>query len=1272
MLSVCLLGATAKAQVVTYTFSQSNVPYIGLPASANLPASPPGSKYHIALPFTFSLDTMSADSIWIHLNGFAALRKKMPYSYSDGRGVLYDTAEFYGVMAPFNRSSGDLSGTVRTTTQGTAPNRTFVIEWFNMAAYKSPGFYYTTFQLRLHETTNIIDFAYGTVTIPTNISYDFIRVGLRGYSNSKLIGDVTQRFTFTDWSATVASVPAANDFGCEVSGNPIVKPDSSLCYTWTPPVACANGGLSVSVPDSLYTCMNSATSITATISPVSGGLSYQWQQSADNISWADVPGLFYTTYPTPAIIAPVYYRLKLVCTSSADSFFSNVCKVQPYPGLPTPYYENFDSLATDGLIPQCMIPDGWESFTDPQTAHSGPMFLYLDANGPRPTLITQGIQLSAGINYRMSYWYLGQNPYPVNDTLKATIGRFPSKDSLSLITPGSFVIDTDNTEKFRRADYYFTVPTSGSYYFGIGLHTSNSSPFGYGIDDITVMEVPQKDVLVDTIVSPYPFEPLCLTSQSLVTVRVKNAGQQAVTNIPVYYRRNSTTYGPDTIASLNPGQSVNHTFSQTTNLSGNNTTYTVKAWTKLTGDTYKANDTVWSTVLHTDPVFPVPYTMDWSSSTYGTLYGTDWTEDTEEYSTIGQVYSGGTRNLYSSAIGYNFYGDSFFAKLQAPPVGPVDDHAFITFDYRMVNYAGNTPATLSVGDTIFVVASDDCGATFDTLYQLHGGNQVTDEQFHTISPLYIGMFAGSKVTIELWMKHASTSSVTAFFDMDNFKVDIMPLTEIKVNSMPETGGYACVGSTIPVKVALENAAGLPAIGFQIMADVNGQPGVISYTYTGNLPFGKKDTVTIGNVTIGNAGIQELTAYTVIPGDENMLNDTAFKTIQIPATPAAPQIAADTVCSGTMTNLGYVLPDSLTHFWYSSPTATTPYYKENIYTTPVLSSPATYYAETVTVQDGKAGKLDFTSSSSGFLSTGYGLILNAETDLTIDSMSIYPYGTGSVTVKILSCASCSNPTIMGTFTYNFNSIYWVKQKVAVGAFLPQGQGYFMKIESINGLSDLRRDFPFSGYPVVQNSPLTVASGYGNNMAQYDGYYYFYDMVVKGFGCHSTRVAIPVNVAPAAQPSFTALLAGSDLTVSNTSAGGGSYLWDFSDGATSADMQPAPHTYLQDGTYTVTLTQANSCDTVQTQQTITVSTNGIAEVEANGFTVYPNPAKDYIIIESPTNMSGTTFKIANTLGFIIQEGTLQQRQTKLNLPNLAAGVYHLHIASKEGRTFKIIVR
>jgi hypothetical protein len=126
-----------------------------------------------------------------------------------------------------------VTGDLRFTTIGTAPNRTLVVQWTNYDDYPSfSGLDVYNFQIRLSETTNEINVVYGT-TSSTQIAGLF-EVGLRGNTNADFNNRQVSNGIQT-WATSIAGL--ANSSTCEM--NATLVPASGQTYTWSPPPAPA-------------------------------------------------------------------------------------------------------------------------------------------------------------------------------------------------------------------------------------------------------------------------------------------------------------------------------------------------------------------------------------------------------------------------------------------------------------------------------------------------------------------------------------------------------------------------------------------------------------------------------------------------------------------------------------------------------------------------------------------------------------------------------------------------------------------------------------------------------------------------------------------------------------------------------------------------------------------------------------------------------------------------------------------------------------------------
>ncbi|MFO8087623.1 MAG: PKD domain-containing protein [Bacteroidales bacterium] len=137
---------------------------------------------------------------------------------------------------------------------------------------------------------------------------------------------------------------------------------------------------------------------------------------------------------------------------------------------------------------------------------------------------------------------------------------------------------------------------------------------------------------------------------------------------------------------------------------------------------------------------------------------------------------------------------------------------------------------------------------------------------------------------------------------------------------------------------------------------------------------------------------------------------------------------------------------------------------------------------------------------------------------------------------------------------------------------------------------------------------------------------------------------------------------------------SYYWDFGDGETSANENPS-HTYDVDGNYTVTLISSYCSVRDTSQQTVNISTTGIAENRfQENFELMPNPVKDVLTIKSDRAVGDVTVEILNLHGQkVLTEITDSNHPRKFNVENLPAGLYLISIENqKSGQKakFKIL--
>lgn len=190
---------------------------------------------------------------------------------------------------------------------GTAPNRIFTFEWRDWEWDYSAAASVISFQAKLYETTNVIDFVYRSESGAV-VSAD---------ASIGIAGATTGAGNFLSLNNTSTSPIASSTLETNTLNT---KPATGQVYRFTPPVpppACSgtpNGGTAIS--NSAYVCTSAAfkLSVTGAITGVTG-LTYQWQSSPNAVVWTNIGGATAQTYST-SIITNTYYRRATICAGN--------------------------------------------------------------------------------------------------------------------------------------------------------------------------------------------------------------------------------------------------------------------------------------------------------------------------------------------------------------------------------------------------------------------------------------------------------------------------------------------------------------------------------------------------------------------------------------------------------------------------------------------------------------------------------------------------------------------------------------------------------------------------------------------------------------------------------------------------------------------------------------------------------------------------------------------------------------------------------------------
>lgn len=331
-----------------YTFSQSNSTYTAISGGTVLgtstttddqrfldPSVPLGgaSFTGVGLPigFNFNYNGYVYNRFGVNANGWISLGSSLltpsvdmntTSSYTPLSSVSTTVSSILvSRICGFTRDLMTQSGgEIRYQLIGASPNQVMVIQWTNYSKYLAVGDSFN-FQIKLHETSNVVDIVYGTMT--NNTTATLADCGLRSNPNSAAT-NFSSRTTATDWSATSASTAASD----KVLLSNTIFPSSGLVYTWSPPPTCTgtpSPGNTIS--STALACSGIGFDITLQNTTSGSGVTYQWQSSLDGSTYTNASGFSTDVYYTAIQTVPTYYKCLVTCSGSGVTTSSTAIMV---------------------------------------------------------------------------------------------------------------------------------------------------------------------------------------------------------------------------------------------------------------------------------------------------------------------------------------------------------------------------------------------------------------------------------------------------------------------------------------------------------------------------------------------------------------------------------------------------------------------------------------------------------------------------------------------------------------------------------------------------------------------------------------------------------------------------------------------------------------------------------------------------------------------------------------------------------------------------------
>ena len=602
----------------------------------------------IPIGFNFAFNGNIFDVFAVDANGWISLGQSSQTPSVNLRSSSYTApisatsgapAALQNRISAFGRNIAAQTGSeLSYTVVGSAPNRTLVIQWIDYRRAATATGDSINFQIMLNETTNIVQFIYGTVTYNSTTA-STAQVGLRGQANT----DYNNRKSTTSWAATTAGT--ANNSTISISKT--IFPATGLIFAYTPPTYAqydaalsainspatttplGSNNVSVTVknygtdslksatinwsingnPQTPYSFNNVGLPQFSSNGPITlGSFNFSPSGSYTLKTWISSPngqtdGNNLNDTLTRVIYAQAYATLPFMETF--DNTWINKTDTLDVPStywMNTPAYGNNSWRRNDDTISSPWTSGLSGAYTTPGangSAHSARFHSYAtNTNG----ILNLYVNMSPAGGKILDFWHL--NP--------------TGNDSLSIY------LSTDNGTTFNFVQKLITSTTWTHHIINIGNTTSANCIIRFkakgvtasddiGLDEVQVYVQPDNDMTAYKWVSPA--SGCGLTNAEHVTIRVKNTGLIPQSNIPVKYSINGgvSYVGPEYITGpVNPGDSATYTFTASSDFSTIGI-YKCNFVVKLSGDAIALNDSIFSNVTSSKIISTIPFTENFNS-----------------------------------------------------------------------------------------------------------------------------------------------------------------------------------------------------------------------------------------------------------------------------------------------------------------------------------------------------------------------------------------------------------------------------------------------------------------------------------------------------------------------------------------------------------------------------------------------------------------------------------------------------------------------------------
>lgn len=413
---------------------------------------------------------------------------------------------------------------------------------------------------------------------------------------------------------------------------------------------------------------------------------------------------------------------------------------------------------------------------------------------------------------------------------------------------------------------------------------------------------------IDVLGFNLPINGCGLTNNQVISINIKNNGQNAESNIPLTFIFNGQAPVTEIYnGTIQPGETITYSFTSTVNASVSGSSYSFIVFSSLPNDQYLYNDTISQLLTNTSVALPISVDFTGFNGTNLSTIFPGWREaqgivPSGTGSTwVNRTGVGGSTNTTAKV---NFYSSPIREWILGPGF-VCGQYTKLKFDVALTAYnSTNAYANgMGVNDSLRVFYSLDCGNTWQRLTAFGKNNNFTNN-LQTIE-ISLSQFANQGLAIGFQAFRQNSSANDYDLHIDNimiFNENPYDLSLVEFTSPIVNNCYSVENFQIKLKNTGLNQLDLGQENVSITLNITGpQSYTNNVNLSGTLVPNQEIIVDLGQYDIGNNGQYLITAQLNYLEDGNFSNNFLSRNINV-SNPIVEITGNNDICEGQTTVL----------------------------------------------------------------------------------------------------------------------------------------------------------------------------------------------------------------------------------------------------------------------------------------------------------------------------------------------------------------------------------